>query len=83
MNEITARLKELGVVPVVAVERAADAASLGDVLVEGGLPCVELWIGCVIPSGIYMKNRLLSILMHHGKHGMPILIYFSIELRRK
>ena len=42
MNKITARLQKLSVVPVVAVERARDAAPLADVLVEGGLPCVEV-----------------------------------------
>jgi 2-dehydro-3-deoxyphosphogluconate aldolase/(4S)-4-hydroxy-2-oxoglutarate aldolase len=42
MNEVTARLHELSIVPVVAVKRAADSTPLGDALVEGGLPCVEV-----------------------------------------
>jgi len=42
MNEVTARLHELGVVPVVAIERAGDAAPLADALVEGGLACAEV-----------------------------------------
>jgi 2-dehydro-3-deoxyphosphogluconate aldolase/(4S)-4-hydroxy-2-oxoglutarate aldolase len=42
MNEAAARFHELGVIPVVAVERVEDAASLADVLVNGGLPGVEV-----------------------------------------
>lgn len=42
MHEVIARLGELGVVPVVAIEKAQDATPLADALVEGGLPCVEV-----------------------------------------
>ena len=42
MNEIIARFKELGVIPVVAIEKAEDATPLADTLMEGGLPCAEI-----------------------------------------
>jgi 2-dehydro-3-deoxyphosphogluconate aldolase/(4S)-4-hydroxy-2-oxoglutarate aldolase len=42
MHEMTARFKDLGVIPVVAIERVEDAMPLADTLVEGGLPCVEI-----------------------------------------
>ncbi|MCH2508577.1 MAG: 2-dehydro-3-deoxyphosphogluconate aldolase, partial [Dehalococcoidia bacterium] len=32
----------MGVIPVVAIENAADAGRLGDALIEGGLPCAEI-----------------------------------------
>jgi len=32
----------LGVVPVIAIERAADAVALADALLEGGLPLAEI-----------------------------------------
>jgi 2-dehydro-3-deoxyphosphogluconate aldolase / (4S)-4-hydroxy-2-oxoglutarate aldolase len=42
MDEVLARIGELGVVPVVAIERAEDAVSLGRALVEGDLPVAEI-----------------------------------------
>jgi 2-dehydro-3-deoxyphosphogluconate aldolase/(4S)-4-hydroxy-2-oxoglutarate aldolase len=39
MNEI---FYQLGVIPVVAIENAKDAAALGDALIAGGLPCAEI-----------------------------------------
>jgi 2-dehydro-3-deoxyphosphogluconate aldolase/(4S)-4-hydroxy-2-oxoglutarate aldolase len=42
MEEILSRLKELRVIPVVAVEKAADADPLADALIRGGLPCAEI-----------------------------------------
>lgn len=42
MHEITERFKALGVIPVVAIERAEDGMALADALVEGGLPCAEI-----------------------------------------
>ncbi len=42
MHEIIARFKDLGVIPVVAIERAEDAMPLADTLIEGGLPCAEI-----------------------------------------
>ena len=42
MEEILEKLSDLGVVPVVSIERAEDAIRLGQALLEGGLPCAEI-----------------------------------------
>ncbi|MEM8857100.1 MAG: bifunctional 4-hydroxy-2-oxoglutarate aldolase/2-dehydro-3-deoxy-phosphogluconate aldolase [Chloroflexota bacterium] len=42
MTHILHRLGEIGVVPVVAIDDAADAADLGRALMEGDLPCAEI-----------------------------------------
>ena len=42
MDEILAQLHQLGVIPVVAIQDAADALALGRALLEGGLPCAEI-----------------------------------------
>jgi 2-dehydro-3-deoxyphosphogluconate aldolase/(4S)-4-hydroxy-2-oxoglutarate aldolase len=42
MTDILQQLGHLGLIPVVAIERAADAPQLGRALQEGGLPCAEI-----------------------------------------
>ena len=42
MSTVTEKISTLGVVPVVVLEDAKDAAPLGKALVEGGLPCAEV-----------------------------------------
>jgi 2-dehydro-3-deoxyphosphogluconate aldolase / (4S)-4-hydroxy-2-oxoglutarate aldolase len=42
MNEILKKISELGIVPVVKIDNAADAVSLGKALIDGGLPCAEI-----------------------------------------
>lgn len=42
MNEMCERLAQLGVVPVVVLEDAADAKPLAEALMQGGLPCAEV-----------------------------------------
>lgn len=42
MNEVLTQLGQMGVVPVVAIEDAADAPRLGEALLNGGLPCAEI-----------------------------------------
>ncbi|RJG49934.1 bifunctional 4-hydroxy-2-oxoglutarate aldolase/2-dehydro-3-deoxy-phosphogluconate aldolase [Motilimonas pumila] len=42
MSSINERLKQLKVVPVIAIKNADDAVPLGKVLVENGLPCAEI-----------------------------------------
>ena len=42
MHEVIARFKDLGVIPVVVIERAEDTLPLADALIEGGLPCAEI-----------------------------------------
>lgn len=42
MNNILQQLGQLGLVPVVAIDRAEDAPKLGQALLDGGLPCAEI-----------------------------------------
>ena len=42
MNEILKKIGELGIVPVVKIDNAADAVPLGKALMEGGLPLAEI-----------------------------------------
>ena len=42
MNEILKKIGDLGIVPVVKIDNAADAVSLGKALIEGGLPLAEI-----------------------------------------
>jgi 2-dehydro-3-deoxyphosphogluconate aldolase/(4S)-4-hydroxy-2-oxoglutarate aldolase len=42
MDLVLDKIKEMGVVPVVAIENAADAPRLGAALSAGGLPCAEI-----------------------------------------
>ena len=42
MNEILKKIGELGIVPVVKIDNAADAVPLGKALIEGGLPLAEI-----------------------------------------
>lgn len=42
MNEVLVRIGELGLVPVIKIERAGDAVGLGRALVEGDLPVAEV-----------------------------------------
>ena len=42
MNEIVKQFEDMRVIPVVAIENAADAMPLADALIEGGLPCAEI-----------------------------------------
>ena len=42
MNDVLKRIGDLRIVPVVAIDDAADAAALGDALAAGGLPIAEI-----------------------------------------
>jgi 2-dehydro-3-deoxyphosphogluconate aldolase/(4S)-4-hydroxy-2-oxoglutarate aldolase len=42
MNDVFDKLGRMGVVPVVKIDRAEDAADLGNALSAGGLPCIEI-----------------------------------------
>ena len=42
MNELLQKVQEMGVVPVVVLNDAKDAAPLAKALCEGGLPCAEV-----------------------------------------
>ena len=42
INTLSDTLHSLTLIPVVALDRAQDAARLGEALVQGGLPCAEI-----------------------------------------
>lgn len=42
MNDILKLIGELGIVPVVKIDNAADAVPLGKALIDGGLPLAEI-----------------------------------------
>lgn len=42
MNEIMEEIGRIGIVPVVAIDDAADAVPLGQALMDAGLPCAEI-----------------------------------------
>lgn len=42
MNDILTKLRQIGIVPVVALEDAKDALPLGRALMNGGIPCAEV-----------------------------------------
>jgi 2-dehydro-3-deoxyphosphogluconate aldolase/(4S)-4-hydroxy-2-oxoglutarate aldolase len=42
MVDVLQRIGALGVVPVIAIDNAADAPKLGQALLDGGLPCAEI-----------------------------------------
>ncbi len=42
MEELFSQIKKTGIVPVVVLDDAKDAASLGKALMDGGLPCAEV-----------------------------------------
>ena len=42
MNEVIEKIQEIGIVPVVVLDDAKDAAPLAKALCEGGLPCAEV-----------------------------------------
>jgi 2-dehydro-3-deoxyphosphogluconate aldolase/(4S)-4-hydroxy-2-oxoglutarate aldolase len=42
MNEIVEQLGQIGIIPVVAIDDADTAVSLGQALLDGGLPCAEI-----------------------------------------
>lgn len=42
MNEVLTKIGQIGIVPVVALDRAEDALPLGKALMVGGIPCAEV-----------------------------------------
>ena len=42
MNKILEEFSKIGIIPVIALDRADDAAPLANALIEGGLPCAEV-----------------------------------------
>ena len=44
MNEVLEKIQKIGIVPVVVLDDAKDAAPLAKALCEGGLPCAEVTV---------------------------------------
>lgn len=42
MHEVLNQLGKIGIIPVIAIDQAADAVPLGEALLAGGLPCAEI-----------------------------------------
>ena len=42
MNEVLNRFSQIGIIPVVVLDDAKNAAPLGEALIKGGLPCAEV-----------------------------------------
>jgi 2-dehydro-3-deoxyphosphogluconate aldolase/(4S)-4-hydroxy-2-oxoglutarate aldolase len=42
MENLLNQIAAFGVIPVIAIENASDAADLGEALIRGGLPCAEI-----------------------------------------
>ena len=42
MNEVLEKIQKIGIVPVVVLNDAKDAAPLAKALCDGGLPCAEV-----------------------------------------
>ena len=42
MSELANRFREMGIIPVVVLDDAKDAAALAEALIKGGLPCAEV-----------------------------------------
>ena len=42
MNDVIKELSKIGIVPVIKIDNAKDAAPLAKALIDGGLPCAEV-----------------------------------------
>lgn len=42
MTEVLTQIEEIGIIPVVVLDRTEDAIPLADALIKGGLPCAEV-----------------------------------------
>ena len=42
MNQVLEKIREIGIIPVVVLDDAKDAAPLAKALIDGGLPCAEV-----------------------------------------
>ena len=62
MKQMTERLKEIGIVPVVVINEADKAEKLAEALTEGGLPCSEVTFHteCAAAEAIRIIEKNLS-----------------------
>jgi 2-dehydro-3-deoxyphosphogluconate aldolase/(4S)-4-hydroxy-2-oxoglutarate aldolase len=67
MHEIVSRFEKLGVIPVVAIDKATDAMPLADTLITGGLACAEITFRtAAAPDAIRMMAGRGDILVGAG-----------------
>jgi len=73
MNDIFARIRETGIVPVIKLERPEDARALGKALVEGGLPIAEVTFRtAAAPEAIrLLRKEYPSLLVGAGTVTTP------------
>jgi len=59
MNAIHQQFEKMGVIPVIAIQNAADSSRLAETLIAGGLPCAEITFrtDAAIESMRMMANR--------------------------
>ena len=63
MNEVLEKIQKIGIVPVVVLNDAKDAAPLAKALCDGGLPCAEVTFRTACScsrSKIHRKSRIKS-----------------------
>ncbi|MBR3311275.1 MAG: bifunctional 4-hydroxy-2-oxoglutarate aldolase/2-dehydro-3-deoxy-phosphogluconate aldolase [Solobacterium sp.] len=68
MKQMTERLKEIGIVPVVVINEADKAEKLAEALTEGGLPCAEVTFRteCAAEAIRIMKKAYPDMLVGAG-----------------
>jgi 2-dehydro-3-deoxyphosphogluconate aldolase/(4S)-4-hydroxy-2-oxoglutarate aldolase len=67
MSEMTDKLGQLKLIPVVVIEDAASAAPLGQALLDGGLPCAEVTFRtAAAPDAITALSKLDGLLLGAG-----------------
>jgi 2-dehydro-3-deoxyphosphogluconate aldolase / (4S)-4-hydroxy-2-oxoglutarate aldolase len=67
MSEMLDKLGQIKLIPVVVIENAADAAPLGQALIEGGLPCAEVTFRtAAAPDAISAMSKLDGLLLGAG-----------------
>jgi len=81
MNEIFARIREMGIVPVIKLEKPEDARALGRALVEGGLLIAEVTFRtAAAPAAIrLLRKEYPSLLVGAGTVTTPDQVKAALE----
>jgi 2-dehydro-3-deoxyphosphogluconate aldolase/(4S)-4-hydroxy-2-oxoglutarate aldolase len=81
MNEIFARIRETGIVPVIKLDRPEDARALGAALVEGGLLIAEVTFRTgAAPAAIrLLRKEFPSLLVGAGTVTTPEQVKAALE----
>ena len=56
MNKVLEEISKIGIVPVIALDRAEDAEPLAKALCDGGLPCAEVTFRTAAAEEIHPHN---------------------------